>query len=82
MILYEYICTRCNLRFEKTMELSKRDAPCSEPCPRCLEMSIERPTRCAGFILKGHCWSRDNYTTHVGDDPRYKAGKWNQNELE
>ena len=82
MPTFEYVCEHCHLQWEQLLSIEERDDPTHQVCPRCSKPTVVRPTRCAGFILKGHCWSRDNYTTHVGDDPRYKAGKWNQNELE
>jgi len=31
---------------------------------------LRRLVGCAGFHLKGSCWSKDNYARTLGDDPR------------
>ena len=36
---------------------------------------MDRVMGYGGFQLKGSCWSRDNYSTVLGDDPRYSKDK-------
>jgi len=74
MIVYDYECDACGEPFEKGMKMEERDAPCNEPCPSCGERAVLRGIGSAAFVLKGSCWSHDNYARNLGDDPRYKNG--------
>ena len=70
MPLYEYFCKVCSKTWEENQPVDLRDLPTTLPCPSCSKYEISRMVGCAGFRLKGFCWSRDNYSRHLGDDPR------------
>jgi len=74
MPVYEYECDACHEPFEQEQKIEDRDAPCNTPCPFCGELAVLRGIGSVGFILKGSCWSRDNYARNLGDDPRYQNG--------
>lgn len=77
MICYEYYCEdpHCRYVFEESRKVSQRDFPTVLACPKCGEYTVNRSVGCGTFILKGSCWSRDNYATYVGDDPRWSPEK-------
>lgn len=78
MPLYEYFCSKCNNSFEEQYLIEYRDVPVTQPCRNCKEYAVKRCVgNEGGFRLKGSCWARDNYSTHVGSDPRYQAGDIN-----
>lgn len=70
MILYEYRCNHCGFTFEEQHNVEDRNSVLAFGCGRCGEFELYRMQGCGGFKLKGHCWSRDNYSRTVGDDPR------------
>ena len=70
MVMYRYCCAHCNRQFEEMHKIKDRDEPVSFPCVRCGEYEVYRVPGCGGFKLKGFCWSRDNYSRTIGDDPR------------
>jgi putative FmdB family regulatory protein len=35
MAVYDYYCNNCDYGFEKSLKISERDQPLSEPCPEC-----------------------------------------------
>ena len=35
MPTYDFTCDSCSHKFEKTLMISERDQPISEPCPKC-----------------------------------------------
>lgn len=70
MPTYIYKCKKCGHIFEELFPVDNRDYPLSFACDNCGEYELYRVPGCGGFILKGSCWSRDNYSTLVGDDPR------------
>ena len=70
MILYTYCCKSCGHNWDKFFKMEDRDYPLSFPCPSCGDYEVFRAVGCAGFQLKGFCWSRDNYSRTLGDDPR------------
>ena len=37
MPTYEFICTKCNERFDRICRMDDRQKPISEPCPSCSE---------------------------------------------
>jgi putative FmdB family regulatory protein len=69
-ITYEYYCESCKNIWEGSYPINYRDLPTTLPCPSCKEYTVKRSVGCAGFRLKGFCWSRDNYSRLLGDDPR------------
>lgn len=77
MIKYEYYCENphCKYVFEEDRKIDQRDFPTVLACPKCGEWEIKRSIGSSSFILKGSCWARDNYSTHVGDDPRWSSEK-------
>lgn len=70
MALYTYICDDCGYYWEEYLPIRLRDTPTELPCPNCEDFHVRREVGCAGFQLKGFCWSRDNYSRTLGDDPR------------
>ena len=69
MALYLYRCKICNNEFEESLPIANRDDPVKRGyCPSCnMDSSIERAQGCGGFVLKGSCWSKDNYSSYYGD---------------
>ena len=67
-----YQCGSCDNEFELDLPVSDRDFPVREICSRCGEREIYRVPGCGGFQLKGYCWSKDNYSRVLGDDPNYQ----------
>lgn len=76
MPIYQYQCASCKLKFTEVLPVADRHIPTTEPCPECGEPTVLKESVCAGFILKGHCWSKDNYSRYLADDPNYKAGRY------
>ena len=74
MPVYEHKCEYCDWTIEVQSKVLDRDKEVYM-CPQCGEDGIlskmRRTTGYGGFSLKGSCWSRDNYATHVGDDPSW-----------
>lgn len=70
MPLYTFYCTECGYNWDESLRIEERDTPQSFPCPECHAYEVHRTVGCAGFQLKGFCWSRDNYSRTLGDDPR------------
>jgi len=70
MPTYSYTCKDCNHEWEELLPVAHRDNPTDMPCPECSSFHISRGVGCAGFQLKGFCWSKDNYSRTLGDDPR------------
>ena len=70
MPIFEYCCRHCGLKFEQMRKSVERDEPLAFSCKRCGEYELFRVPGIGGFHLKGFCWSRDNYSRTVGDDPR------------
>lgn len=68
--LYEFTCKACDKVWEESQPVDLRDLPTTLPCPYCGQYDVARTVGCAGFQLKGYCWSRDNYSRTLGDDPR------------
>lgn len=66
MPLYEYECPACGARTEEQKKIDGRDEPVYCEC----SVAMSRVPGNAGFILKGACWSRDNYARVLGDDPQ------------
>lgn len=77
MPLYRYCCSNCGVQFEDILKVADRDNQLAFACNRCGAFDIFRVPGCGGFHLKGFCWSRDNYSRSVGDDPR---GHFQKNE--
>lgn len=75
MPLYDFQCRSCEYTKEVQIKMEVRD---SIPvyCERCNEEMVRLSTSHGGFQLKGRCWSRDNYASCLGDDPRYKNGTY------
>lgn len=73
MPVYQWECKDCDADFEVDATVEQRDA-CAL-CKLCGSRNIRRLQGCAGFILRGTCWSRDNYARHVGDTPEWKSSK-------
>lgn len=42
MPIYEYQCNQCEHKFDEFLTVSKRDEPCSAPCPECGEKSVSK----------------------------------------
>lgn len=76
MIEYTYTCRGCHFSFTEKLPVNDRYLPTTLPCPQCGEMEVLKDIGSALFQLKGYCWSKDNYTRTVGDDPNYKVGKY------
>ena len=70
MIRYGYTCDSCKYQFQVSLPVDERHEPTKHPCPKCGESAVMKDIGCATFILKGHCWSRDNYARVLGDNPR------------
>jgi len=70
MPTYTYSCLDCKHKWEELLPVAQRDNPIEMPCPECEGFNITRGVGCAGFVLKGFCWSKDNYSRTIGDDPR------------
>jgi len=80
MPTYEYKCDKCERIFESHRSVEQRNdfhlTPCGEECGGTLHRSVG----CAGFQLKGFCWSKDNYSRTIGDDPRgVEDTNWDMN---
>lgn len=67
---YAYLCDNCKFEFTANLSVANRHDPTLFPCTECNEYMIRKQIGCAGFVLKGYCWSRDNYSRTLGDDPR------------
>lgn len=70
MPLYTFVCKTCGYNWDEQLKVEERDLPLSAACPKCGDYEIYRAVGCAGFQLKGFCWSRDGYARTLGDDPR------------
>ena len=70
MPIYGFMCSKCSYGFEQHLSIDERDIPTAQSCPRCNHYTVSRVPGYGGFRLKGFCWSRDNYTRTLGDDPR------------
>ena len=74
---YEYECPECGHVEELDRKIAERDTLVF--CSECHSVT-KRCIGSAGFILKGNCWSRDNYARVLGDDPRYNGREWKTRE--
>lgn len=62
-MIYTYLCDNCLTQYD--CEQSMRD-PAESTCTNCHKVSTHRViTGGSGFILKGSCWERDNYSTQL-----------------
>lgn len=75
MILYEYICHHCALKWEEMSEIEHRDFPTTLPCKRCGEYEVRRvPPRISFVIKEGACGNAANgYSSTVGDAANFVA---------
>ena len=71
MPVYQWECDDCDADFEVDSSIEKRDAQAT--CKLCGSKKIKRLPGSAGFILRGTCWSRDNYARHLGDTPAWRS---------
>lgn len=72
MPLFDLECTECNYEEQDVpIKLTELESWAKE-CPKCQGDMVRKIGNKGGFRLKGSCWSRDGYSTHVGDDPRFK----------
>jgi putative FmdB family regulatory protein len=39
---YDFKCEKCEYQFEEFLPMSKSQAPCKKPCPKCNEKSIHK----------------------------------------
>ncbi len=79
MPIYGFRCEQCDREKEQWLPIWDRDKR-EVLCPSCQER-MKRKVEGGNFQLKGTCWSKDGYTTHLGDDPKWKTGTWrNTNE--
>lgn len=56
MPIYDLFCEKCKTKVELITKVDKK-----ERCRKCGNEMKRLPTQ-ANFILKGHCWSTDNYS--------------------
>jgi putative FmdB family regulatory protein len=82
MPLYEYKCTDCGFHLERYLSIDDRDLPTTQECPACGEYCVVRGVGCGSFILKGGCWASDGYSGLLGDNEKYKAGKWDPTKID
>lgn len=79
MPMYSYKCSECGAKREEQLAVSERNKV-TFYCHRC-NTPMVREVGCAGFQLKGTCWSKDGYARILGDDIRWKNNTWrNENE--
>lgn len=75
MILYEFCCGRCALKWEEMLPIEHRDLPTTLPCKRCGEYEVWRvPPRVSFSIHEGACGNAANgYSSTIGDCENWKA---------
>ena len=80
-IRYTYECMECNQMWTEDLPLDQRNDPLSQACPFCDKGGRIKRAYTTSFLLKGDGWARDGYSGYLGDDPDFKAGRWNQNKI-
>ena len=75
MILYEFCCGHCYLKWEEMLSMEHRDLPTTLPCKRCGEYEVRRvPARVSFVVKEGACGNASTgYSSTVGDAERFKA---------
>ena len=67
-MLYVWECKNCGRRKEVIRILKEIEIPPAKVCQHCtIDEGWIRICANVGFRLKGGCWARDGYATHVGD---------------
>lgn len=64
-MIYEYECRSCDKTFEDIRSLTD---PPLQKCPICGSEHVKRLISKPNFILKGSCWSKDNYSTQLRNE--------------
>lgn len=75
-MIYTYECPKCGLKTEKQSSVKNRDNQscdvCNTPLVRLIDLT--------NFVLKGTCWTRDNWTKkQSADDIRKELKEQNDN---
>ena len=76
MPVYEYECVNCKLECERSCKIEERDDQLCDRCGGYLLRIVSLPN----FVLKGTCWTRDNWTKkETADNLRKKLKEENAN---
>jgi len=69
MPIYEYLCQKCGLEFEREQRISEDPI---KTCPECRARRVKRLISQTSFVLKGSGWHSDLYSSS-GDPKKEKA---------
>jgi putative FmdB family regulatory protein len=69
MPIYEYLCEKCGLEFEREQRISEDPI---KTCPECRARRVKRLISQTSFVLKGGGWYSDLYSSS-GDSKKEKA---------
>ena len=62
MPLYEYLCPKCETKFEELRKCSEREKPAPCPSEGCEGEGKPRVSK-SSFVLKGGGWYADGYSS-------------------
>lgn len=82
MIRYTYECLKCNRIWTEDLSIDERNNPLSMPCPYCDEEGGIKRSYTTSFLLKGGNWAKDGYSDYLGNDPDWKAGRFDPRKIE
>ena len=71
MPIYEYLCEKCELEFEREQRIS--DEPV-KTCPDCRARKVKRLISQTSFVLKGSGWHSDLYSSSKRDTKSAAGG--------
>jgi putative FmdB family regulatory protein len=71
MPIYEYICTKCGLEFEKLQKISDSTIP---SCVSCSSREVKRKISLSSFVLKGTGWYATDYQKKSNENIKKSTG--------